>query len=273
MYHLMRTVLVLVQNTVQRYGGTLLQVSGEGFLALFGAPVAQEDHARRAMLAAFELRQWLHVPDALREAAAQRRALPGTAHGARGGRPGTRPTSALRCSWRYAPCSDPAPAAGWAATILASAATYRLVQDEVQGEARGPHARDTLYPGGRVCDLRSPAAAGGRPTTRRTAPECFVGRARELALLHARLAQAISGQGQAIGIAGEPGLGKSRLLAEFARSLDRRPATYCEGHCLAYGSAIHTCQCATSSASSGPSLTQPPRRPSLTPSTSVCRPG
>ena len=67
MYHLMRAVLALAQDTVQRYGGTLLQVSGEGFLALFGAPVAQEDRARRAVLAAFELRQRLHAPDALRE--------------------------------------------------------------------------------------------------------------------------------------------------------------------------------------------------------------
>ena len=65
----------------------------------------------------------------------------------------------------------------------------------------------------------------------------FVGRTQELALLHARLAQAISGQGQVIGIAGEPGMGKSRLLAEFARGLDGQPVTYCEGHCLAYGSA------------------------------------
>ena len=65
----------------------------------------------------------------------------------------------------------------------------------------------------------------------------FVGRTQELALLHARLAQAISAQGQVSGIAGEPGMGKSRLLAEFARGLDGRPVTYCEGHCLAYGSA------------------------------------
>jgi DNA-binding winged helix-turn-helix (wHTH) protein len=53
MYHLMCDVLVLAQDTVQRYGGTLFQVSGEGFLALFGAPMAHEDHARRAVLAAF----------------------------------------------------------------------------------------------------------------------------------------------------------------------------------------------------------------------------
>src|SRR5262249_54978247 len=49
MYHLMREVLALAQATVQRYDGTLLYISDEGFLALFGAPVAQEDHARRAV--------------------------------------------------------------------------------------------------------------------------------------------------------------------------------------------------------------------------------
>jgi class 3 adenylate cyclase len=66
MYHLMRDVLALAQATVQRYGGSLLQVSGEGFVGLFGAPVAHEDHARRAVLAALELRQHLRVPAALR---------------------------------------------------------------------------------------------------------------------------------------------------------------------------------------------------------------
>ena len=72
---------------------------------------------------------------------------------------------------------------------------------------------------------------GARPLSR------FVGRTQELALLHARLAQAVGGQGQVIGIAGEPGLGKSRLLAEFAYCLEGQAVTYCEGHCLAYGSA------------------------------------
>jgi class 3 adenylate cyclase len=66
MYHLMRDVLALIQETVSRCGGTLLHVSGEGFVALFGAPVAHEDHARRAVLAALDLRQCLHTPDAIR---------------------------------------------------------------------------------------------------------------------------------------------------------------------------------------------------------------
>jgi DNA-binding winged helix-turn-helix (wHTH) protein len=59
MHDLMQTLLARVQNTVQDYGGTLVQVSGEEFVGLFGAPVAHEDHARRAVLAAVELRQRL----------------------------------------------------------------------------------------------------------------------------------------------------------------------------------------------------------------------
>ena len=72
---------------------------------------------------------------------------------------------------------------------------------------------------------------GGRALSR------FVGRERELAMLHERLRHATQGQGQVLGIAGEPGIGKSRLLYEFCQSLRERPVTYCEGHCLAYGRA------------------------------------
>src|SRR5690606_22796594 len=52
MYHLLHDVWELARETVQRYEGTLTEIPGEGFLAMFGAPVTQEDHARRAVLAA-----------------------------------------------------------------------------------------------------------------------------------------------------------------------------------------------------------------------------
>jgi predicted ATPase len=64
----------------------------------------------------------------------------------------------------------------------------------------------------------------------------FVGRQRDLALLSEHLDAAVAGQGQVVGLVGEPGMGKSRLLAEFRR-LVRQPVRYVEGHCLAYGSA------------------------------------
>jgi class 3 adenylate cyclase/DNA-binding winged helix-turn-helix (wHTH) protein len=239
MYHLMHNVLALAQETVQRYGGTLLQVSGEGFLALFGAPVAQEDHARRAVLAALDLRQRLQVRE--------REALQGQPHGVtlRLGlhtgpvvvgpleydpqRPYTAVGDTLALATRLQQQAAPD-------TVLVSAATYVLVQAEVEGEAWAAGPSTALALGYVVHGLLQRRAGvpwrGGRPLNP------MVGRARELALLHERLALAARGHGQAVGLVGEPGMGKSRLLEEFAQSLAVQAVTYCEGHCLAYGSAI-----------------------------------
>ena len=63
MHNLMHEVLTVAQRTMQRYEGTITQYLGDGFLALFGAPVAHEDHARRAVLAALELQQRLRTCD------------------------------------------------------------------------------------------------------------------------------------------------------------------------------------------------------------------
>ena len=62
MHNLMYEVLTVAQHLMQRYEGTITQYLGDGFLALFGAPVAHEDHARRAVLAALE-RQRLRTCD------------------------------------------------------------------------------------------------------------------------------------------------------------------------------------------------------------------
>jgi tetratricopeptide (TPR) repeat protein len=66
----------------------------------------------------------------------------------------------------------------------------------------------------------------------------FVGRTHELELLQDRLASAVRGQGQVVGIVGEAGIGKSRLLYEFRQSVGEERVTYLEGHCLSYGTAI-----------------------------------
>ena len=55
MHRRMQTVFTVVQQVLHRYTGSLIEFSGEGFVALFGAPVAQEDHAQRAVLAALAL--------------------------------------------------------------------------------------------------------------------------------------------------------------------------------------------------------------------------
>jgi tetratricopeptide (TPR) repeat protein len=66
----------------------------------------------------------------------------------------------------------------------------------------------------------------------------FVGRRHDLELLEGRLGASASGQGQVVGIVGEAGMGKSRLLFEFRESLAAQPVTYVEGHCASYGSTI-----------------------------------
>jgi len=63
----------------------------------------------------------------------------------------------------------------------------------------------------------------------------FVGRREELDLLDSRLASARAGRGQIVGIVGEAGIGKSRLLYEFRQTLRGEPVTYLEGHCFSYG--------------------------------------
>ncbi len=116
-------------------------------------------------------------------------------------------------------------------TVLVSAATFALVQAEVQGEAwaAGPSAASPTPASGYVVHgllRRRPGVPwrGVRPLSR------FVGRTQELTLLHERLALAARGQGQAVGLVGEPGMGTSRLLAEFAHRLDEQSVAYCEGH-------------------------------------------
>ncbi len=63
----------------------------------------------------------------------------------------------------------------------------------------------------------------------------FVGRQHELALLRSQLASVMRGDAQVVGIVGEPGIGKSRLLFEFRQGLVEERVRYLEGHCVSYG--------------------------------------
>ena len=80
----------------------------------------------------------------------------------------------------------------------------------------------------RVYRLAGGERAGLRRATR------FVGRDAELRFLRERLAAAVGGRGQVVGISGDPGIGKSRLLDEFQRSLGDGEVTWLEGRCFSY---------------------------------------
>jgi hypothetical protein len=212
--------------------------TSEGFTAVFGAPVAQDDHARRAVLAALDLHQRLRQHPTLRtltpDALAVRRGLYSglVVVGGLGQDPqqlytavGAPANLAMRLQQQATP-----------GTILLSAATYQLVHTEVRVTPSAPLALDgqsTPEPVYAVQGLlRRRAGIAGRGARAGTP---FVGRARELALLHDRLAAACARQGQVVCLVGEPGMGKTRLLTEFCRSLAGQPVTV--GQCLSYGQA------------------------------------
>ena len=242
---------------VQRYGGTLQHLLDDGILVLFGAPVAQEDHARRAARAALELQQrfrMVHVDAAwpLREACVVRQGLhTGRIFLGSLGDDGRLTSTAV---------GDTTQRAAWLAqqaapgTILLSAATARQVHGDVRLEvcASLPRLGSTdPSPTYQVLGLgpqRAPLLTdGARPRSR------FVGRELELATLQALLARVAEGQGQVVGIVGEPGMGKTRLLTEFRQRLGDARVTYLEGQCVSYGQATpygplchllrHACGC------------------------------
>jgi DNA-binding winged helix-turn-helix (wHTH) protein len=255
MYRLMRAFLALAQRVVQRYAGTLMQRLSDGFVAFFGAPVAQEDHARQAVLASLELHQCVRAELALREPL--RGASLATSMGLHTGMVIVGPLGE-ETQTLYAALDATTDTAGRLQrlagpdTILMSEATRRFVQEEVQVETHDALAGAELPQSLPVYKVRAILVRrAGVPGRGGRLLSPFVGRARELASLQALLAQSEAGQGQVVGIVGEPGIGKSRLLYEFAQALRDMRMGYLEGHCFAYVTRPPpTDRCAVCSASS-----------------------
>jgi tetratricopeptide (TPR) repeat protein len=238
---LLQTVVGLAQEVLQPYVGTLSLATSEGFTAVFGAPLAQEDHARRAVLAALELRQCLHDTPALRaQLAGASLALGMGVHSGLVvvgglGQDAQRLATAVGAPVHLALRLQQQAAPG---TILLSASTYRLVQAEVRAVPCGTLALDGQPSALSVYAVqglmgRHAGVAGRGPRT----GSPFVGRERERALLHDYLTAACAGAGQVVGLVGEPGMGKTRLVYEFCRSLAGQPVTVYIGQCLSYGQA------------------------------------
>jgi predicted ATPase len=213
-------------------------VAGDRFLAIFGAPVAHEDHARRGVLAALELQQRLHanrrvfrtpvgVSLAVRMGIHTGLAVVG------GMGRDTVATVVGETTIMAATLQEMAEPG----TILCTDATARLMQGAIRLEvvqAAQATGQPTPVKAYRVLGLgpqRSPVEQRGE---RVLSP--FVGRAWEIAALQALLAQMAEGQGHVVGIVGEPGIGKSRLVYEFRCSVMGRDLAYLEGRCLSHGS-------------------------------------
>ncbi len=208
-------------GAVTRFGGHVLKRLGDGLMALFGYPQAQENDAERAVRAALAIQRALGEINTRNAAkgAPQLSARIGIESGpvvveAAGEVFGDAPNVAARVQGLAEP-----------ATVLVSANVQRqtaglfVAEDKGAHELKGVPAPVTLY--------RIVRASGGRRTGTRTLTP-LVGREEELELLRRRWERARNGAGQLVLIVGEPGIGKSRLVEEFRATLGETPHTFVE---------------------------------------------
>jgi class 3 adenylate cyclase/tetratricopeptide (TPR) repeat protein len=238
LHQLLNQVLRLVAEAIHRYEGTVNQYLGDGLMALFGAPVALEDHAFRAVQAALTIQETIRGYSAQfqREHGTEVRLRVGLNTGpVVVGRIGddlrmdyTAVGNTTHLAARMQSLAEPD-------AILVTENVHRFVAGQIRSEPLGPvevkgqRAPVLVYKvtGRRRWRSRLDISAEHGLTQ-------LVGRARELGVLRDRLAQVESGHGQIVGIVGEAGLGKSRLLYEFRASLAVGRVGWLEGNCLAH---------------------------------------
>jgi class 3 adenylate cyclase/tetratricopeptide (TPR) repeat protein len=218
-------VLHLMMEAVHEYEGTVNQVMGDGIMALFGAPVAQEGHAVRACYAALRIQERMRrCDDELRRSCGVTVKI---RIGLNSGEVVVRTIgSDLRMDYsavgqtthlaaRMEQMAEPG-------AILATATTIRLAEGYVEASSRGRiHIKGLATP----IDVYAVTGSGTAHTPIQAAAARgltrFVGRAAEVAQLYRALASTAQGRGQVVGVVGEPGVGKSRLFYELTSARAR----------------------------------------------------
>ncbi len=236
---LLDPILEIMMEAVHRFEGTVNQVLGDGIMALFGAPLAHEDHAVRACYAA------LAMQSAVRSYAEEVRHTRGVEvqirEGLNSGEVVVRAigndlhmdyTAVGQTTHLAARMEQLAPAG----TIRLTAETLRLAEGFVQVKPLGPVPVKGLPAPVEVFEL-----IGTGPSRRRLQAATtrglsrFVGRQNELEALQDALDSARAGRGQVVALVGEPGVGKSRLFWECAHSHRTHGWLILESGCASYG--------------------------------------
>jgi class 3 adenylate cyclase len=231
----------LMSKAVYRYEGTIAQLQGDAMLAFFGAPVAHEDDPDRAIRAA------LDMVSEIAEFARQLKAAHGIEFQIRAGI-NTGPVivgnvgSDLR--YEYTALGDAVNVASRVqtsaapGTVVVAMNTQRFVTDAFDFEdlghveLKGKTDPVQLY---RVIGLKAePGRRRGLESQGISSP--MVGRSAELDRLIELYGVARAGRGRLAVLIGEPGIGKSRLLAELRARVPE--ATWIEGKCVSYGRSV-----------------------------------
>lgn len=207
-------VLEAMVNSARRFGGTISHVRDDGVTALFGAPVAHEDHAVRACYAALAMMEGLppsHRPLDVRIGIHSAEAVVRTIGNER-----SRHYDAVGPVSRIAAHIDAVLAPG---EIGLTADTARRAEGFVELDPLGEKRLEGAPQPVPLFALRAKAALLLRWDARKARELTqFVGREAEIARLGELLGRAAHGSGQVVAIAGEPGMGKSRLVHEFINS-------------------------------------------------------
>ena len=242
-HHLMNDAFEMMLAEVHHHEGTVNQFLGDGIMALFGAPIAHEDHAKRAAGAAlgiqkrlgglgeelgrrgirFQVRQGLNTGLVVVGSIGTDLRMDYTAVG-----------DVTNVANRLMQVAEPE-------QIMISESTHRLVGDYFASADLGVRSLK-----GKDAPVRVWALQSGRVARTRIEVEeergltPFVGRAYELQTLLGCFEKARAGRGQVVFVVGEPGIGKSRLLLEMRRRLSP-DVTWVEGHAgpLSVSTAYH----------------------------------
>ena len=227
-----------VADEIRRFDGTVLRTTGDSILAVFGAPAAHEDDAERALRAGLAIRRCaLPLPEhVVKRGQIQVRVGIDTGEvlaGLRG------PEGQQQYAISGAPVSVAVGLAAGSATsaVLVGEQTYRATLRQARYRVATPvMARDWSRPlaGWEVLGIE----AAPRPRALGHAP--FVGRDDEMDVLVGTLARVVREERpHLVSVLGEPGIGKSRLIAEFERRAPELTAvTVLHGRCLPYGEAL-----------------------------------
>src|SRR5215510_3923524 len=234
-------VLELMMEAVHHYEGTVNQVMGDGIMALFGAPVAHEDHAVRACYAALRMQDSVkrHAEGVQRAAGVPIQIRIGLNSGevvVRSiGSDLHMDYTAVGQTVHLAARMEQTAMAG---SILLSADALRLAEGFVEVKPLGPVNVKGLSEPVEVYEVTGAGPARTRlQAAARRGLTRFVGRDAELEQLRRAQQLAGSGRGQVAAIVGEAGVGKSRLLYEFTHSHRMRGWLILESASVSYGKA------------------------------------
>ena len=238
---LLDPVLEHMMAAVHRYEGTVNQVMGDGIMALFGAPLAHEDHAMRACYAALRMQETIRrygeevrrthgvtvqVRVGLHSGEVVVRAIVNDLH---------MDYSAIGQTTHLAARMEQLATPG---STLLTAETLRLAEEFIQVNPLGPVPVKGLADPVEVCELVGATSVRRRlQVTAARGLTRFVGRRMELDGLRQALERAQAGHGQVVAVLGEPGVGKSRLMYEFVQSHHTRDWRVLESASVSYGKA------------------------------------